>query len=157
AGHFAHQCRYGESVTSVEPVLIRDRVKKLRILSCDAGGKETVREARSLVVGAGGTPHIPDVFWPVKDSKRIFHHARYMEAMADQAWSAGKPLRVAIVGGGQCSAEVFIDLNDQYPTAKVDVIVRSVSLKPADSSPFVNVIFAPYATDLMFSQAQPAR
>src|SRR5690606_22823680 len=52
AGHFSHQCRYGEKVTSVEPVLTQGQVKTLRVWSCDCQGKETVRDTRSLVIGA---------------------------------------------------------------------------------------------------------
>lgn len=158
AKHFAHQCQYGEEVISVEPLLNQGRIKSVRVLSLDTQGREKTREAKSLVVSAGGTPFIPDIFRPFKEDKRIFHHAKYIEAMAGQpCMASGKPARVAIIGGGQSAAEVFIDLNDHYAAAQVDLIVRSFSLKPADSSPFVNEIFSPYATDLVFAQSQAER
>jgi L-ornithine N5-oxygenase len=157
AKHFSHQCRYGEEVKSVEPVITQGRIKSLRVLSCDATGKENIREAKSLVISAGGTPNIPDVFRLHKDDKRIFHHANYLSAMSTLSFNTSEPLRIAVVGGGQSAAEVFIDLNNHYPSAKVDLIVRNFSLKPADSSPFVNEIFAPYATDLVFGQSQSER
>lgn len=157
AKHFSHQCRYGEEVMSVEPLVTQGRVKLLRVLSCDSSGREIVRDAKSLVVSAGGTPNIPDIFRPYQGDKRIFHHAHYLTAIADLPWQSSEPLRIAVVGGGQSAAEVFLDLNDRYPSAKVDLILRNFSLKPADSSPFVNEIFAPYATDLMFRQNQAER
>ena len=52
-------------------------------------------------------------------------------------------MRIAVVGSGQSAAEAFIDLNDSYPSVKVDMILRASALKPADDSPFVNEIFAP--------------
>lgn len=157
ARQFSHQCRYGEEVISVEPLSTQGRVTALRVLSVDHHGKEIARATRSLVVGAGGTPYIPDIFRPFKEDKRIFHHAQYIASMATQPCLNRKPIRVAVVGAGQSAAEAFIDLNDHCPAAQVDLIVRSFSLKPADSSPFVNEIFAPDTTDLMFKQTQVER
>jgi L-ornithine N5-oxygenase len=157
AKHFAHQCRYGEEVMSVEPVMTNGRVKTLRVLSCDIRGEEIIRETKSLVVSAGGTPNIPDIFRSCEKDKRVFHHANYLSALTNFSPSTDEPLRIAVVGGGQSAAEVFIDLNDRYRRAKVDLILRSFSLKPADSSPFVNEIFSPHATDLVFGQSQYER
>lgn len=157
ASHFAHQCRYGQEVTAVEPVLTKGKVTRVRVLSCDSQGKETIRSARALVVSAGGTPSIPDLFRPHRTDKRIFHHAQYLSVMAQHQYGKAEAPRIAIVGAGQSAAEVFLDLHGNYPSAKVDMIVRSFSLKPADSSPFVNEIFAPYATDIVFRQSPAER
>jgi lysine/ornithine N-monooxygenase len=51
-------------------------------------------------------------------------------------------MRIAVIGSGQSAAEAFIDLNDSYPSVKVDMILRGSALKPADDSPFVNEIFS---------------
>ena len=67
------------------------------------------------------------------------------------------PLRIAIVGGGQSAAEAFIDLNDNHPAAHLDLILRGAALKPADDSPFVNEIFSPVYTDLVFNQPEAER
>jgi L-ornithine N5-oxygenase len=77
--------------------------------------------------------------------------------MAAWANTPGRPLRVAVVGGGQSGAEAFIDLNDGYPGAKVDLILRAAVLKPADDSPFVNEIFSPEYTNLVFNQPERER
>lgn len=157
AKHFEHQSRYGEEVLSVEPIIKQNCVKTLCVRSCDSNGRELTRETKSLVVSAGGTPNIPEVFRPFSKDKRIFHHSHYLKAMSEQPDLEGKPLRIAVVGGGQSAAEAFLDLHDNYPSANIDLIVRSFSLKPADSSPFVNQIFSPFSTDLTFSQAQAKR
>ena len=61
-------------------------------------------------------------------------------------------MRIAIIGGGQSAAEAFIDLNDSFPSVQVDMILRGSALKPADDSPFVNEVFSPAFTDLVFQQ-----
>ena len=157
ASHFTHQCRHGEEVTAVEPVLEGRRIELLKVRSRDAQGFEQVRSTRSVVVSTGGTPHIPAVFAPLAREPRLFHHAHYLKRMRHLPVGAGKPLRVAVVGGGQSAAEAFIDLNDSHPQARVDLILRAAALKPADDSPFVNDIFSPACTDLVFNQPEAER
>src|SRR5690606_26233865 len=60
-------------------------------------------------------------------------------------------------GSGQSAAEAFIDLNDSFPSVKVEMILRGSALKPADDSSFVNEIFAPEYTDLVFQQSPADR
>ncbi|MCD5987042.1 lysine N(6)-hydroxylase/L-ornithine N(5)-oxygenase family protein [Pseudomonas sp. CDFA 553] len=152
AAQFNEQSRYGEEVTAIEPVLHKKQVEALRVISRDTQGQNHVRTTRSVVVSSGGTPRIPEAFSGMKGDARVFHHSKYLQSMAQQACANGKPMRIAIVGGGQSAAEAFIDLNDSYPSVQVDVILRGSALKPADDSPFVNEVFSPEFTDLMFSQ-----
>lgn len=157
AEHFATQAQYGEEVTRIEPVLDAGKVRQLRVVSRDAQGREHARLSRAVVIGSGGTPKVPDSFRAFKDDPRVFHHSTYLSSLATLPCNQGKPMRIAIVGSGQSAAEAFIDLNDSFPSVKVDMIVRSSALKPADDSPFVNEIFAPDYTDLVFNQDQADR
>lgn len=152
ASHFEAQSRYGEEVLAIEPVLHQQQVEALRVISRDALGQQHVRTTRSVVVSAGGTPRIPEAFKALKDDSRVFHHSQYLERMAKQSCVNGKPMRIAIIGGGQSAAEAFIDLNDSFPSAQVDLILRGSALKPADDSPFVNEVFSPEFTDLVYQQ-----
>lgn len=152
ASHFQAQSRYGEEVLRVEPVLVNQQVEALQVISRDAQGVEFARTTRSVVVSPGGTPRIPAIFAGLKDDARVFHHSQYLARMAKQACVQGKPMRIAIIGGGQSAAEAFIDLNDSYPSVQVDWIIRGSALKPADDSPFVNEVFSPEFTDLVFQQ-----
>ncbi|MFB4394220.1 MULTISPECIES: lysine N(6)-hydroxylase/L-ornithine N(5)-oxygenase family protein [unclassified Pseudomonas] len=152
ASHFQSQSRYGEEVLRVEPVLVNQQVEALRVISRDAQGMELARTSRSVVVSPGGTPRIPAIFAGFKDDPRVFHHSQYLARMAKQPCVDGKPMRIAIIGGGQSAAEAFIDLNDSYPSVQVDWIIRGSALKPADDSPFVNEVFSPEFTDLVFQQ-----
>ncbi|WP_426140884.1 lysine N(6)-hydroxylase/L-ornithine N(5)-oxygenase family protein [Pseudomonas sp. DWP3-1-2] len=155
---FAEQSRYGEQVLRVEPVVeTGGRVQRLNVISQDLQGREVIRQTRSVIVSTGGTPKIPQVFAGFKDDPRVFHHARYLSAMAAQACARGEPMRIAVVGAGQSAAEAFIDLNDSYPNVQVDMILRAAVLKPADDSPFVNEIFGPDYTDLVFNQPETER
>ena len=158
AVQFAGQSRYGEQVLRVEPVVEADgRVQRLNVISQNQQGCEVSRQTRSVIVSTGGTPKIPPVFAGFKDDPRVFHHARYLSAMATQACSRGEPMRIAVVGAGQSAAEAFIDLSDNYPNVQVDMILRAAVLKPADDSPFVNEIFGPDYTDLVFNQPETER
>ncbi|WP_341523113.1 SidA/IucD/PvdA family monooxygenase [Pseudomonas sp. G.S.17] len=157
AGQFGEQSRYGEEVTAIEPLLHKNKVEALRVLSRDTQGQNHVRTTRSVVVSPGGTPRIPEAFTGLKNDGRVFHHSQYLERMAKQACVNGKPMRIAIIGGGQSAAEAFIDLNDSFPSVQVDMILRGSALKPADDSPFVNEVFSPEFTDLMFSQGGAQR
>lgn len=157
ADHFATQAVYGEEVLRIEPVLDAGRIKHLALISRDGNGQEQRRLTRSVVVGTGGTPKVPATFAAFKGDPRVFHHSRYLSSLAALPCAEGKPMRIAIIGSGQSAAEAFIDLNDSYPSVKVDMIVRASALKPADDSPFVNEVFAPEYTDLVFNQSQAER
>ncbi|QGW76933.1 SidA/IucD/PvdA family monooxygenase [Pseudomonas alkylphenolica] len=152
ADHFATQAVYGEEVLRVEPELVDGKIDHLRLISRDQKGQEHLRRARSVVVGSGGTPKIPAAFAPFKADPRVFHHSQYLNSLENLPCAKGQAMRIAIVGSGQSAAEAFIDLNDSYPSVKVDMILRASALKPADDSPFVNEVFAPDYTDLVFNQ-----
>ncbi|MGG2396277.1 lysine N(6)-hydroxylase/L-ornithine N(5)-oxygenase family protein [Pseudomonas sp. SH1-B] len=154
---FADQCAYGESVVRVEPVHAAQGIDQLRVISVDSQGNERFRLARSIVLSTGGTPRIPSAFTHLRDDARVFHHAQYLERMASQPCTRHQPMRIAVVGGGQSAAEAFIDLNDSYPSVQVDMILRAAVLKPADDSPFVNEIFTPDYTDLVFNEPEAER
>ncbi|PAA00200.1 lysine N(6)-hydroxylase/L-ornithine N(5)-oxygenase family protein [Pseudomonas fragi] len=158
AMQFAEQSRYGEHVLRVEPVVeAGGRVRHLNVISQNLHGREVSRQARSVIVSTGGTPKVPQAFAGFKDDPRVFHHGRYLSAMATQPCTRGEPMRIAVVGAGQSAAEAFIDLNDSYPNVQVDIILRAGVLKPADDSPFVNEIFGPDYTDLVFNQPETER
>ncbi|MGO3030797.1 lysine N(6)-hydroxylase/L-ornithine N(5)-oxygenase family protein [Pseudomonas helleri] len=157
ASHFEAQSRYGEEVLAIEPVLHQQQVEALRVISRDSQGQHHVRTTRSVVVSAGGTPRIPAAFKALKDDARVFHHSQYLERMSRQPCVNGQPMRIAIIGGGQSAAEAFIDLNDSYPSAQVDWVLRGSALKPADDSPFVNEVFSPEFTDLVYQQGTAER
>lgn len=157
ASHLAPLCRYGEEATAVEPVADTGRIELLRVRSRDRLGHEHVRTTRSVVVSTGGTPRIPEAFAHLRHEPRVFHHADYLDRLRSWSLPTGRAPRIAVVGGGQSAAEAFIDLNDNHPAVQADLILRAAALKPADDSPFVNEVFSPAYTDLVFNQPEPER
>ncbi|WP_437883879.1 lysine N(6)-hydroxylase/L-ornithine N(5)-oxygenase family protein [Pseudomonas sp. LRF_L74] len=149
AKHFSDQAFYGQEVFRIEPEIHDGAIDHLRVLSRDNTGREQLRRARSIVIGTGGTPNIPRVFKNLQEDPRIFHHSRYISGL--KQISANKGPRIAIIGSGQSAAEAFIDIHENIPNSNIDMIMRSSALKPADDSPFVNEIFAPATTDLIFN------
>ena len=152
AEHFADQAVYGEEVMRIEPEFDKGAIHHLKLISRDSHGQESVRHTRSVVISTGGSPKIPAAFEAYKDDPRVFHHSTYLSSVNKLQCSEGKPMRIAIIGSGQSAAEAFIDLNDSFPSVKAEMILRGTALKPADDTPFVNEIFAPQYTDLVFQQ-----
>jgi L-ornithine N5-oxygenase len=157
AGHFAGQAAYGQTVVAVEPVSGGQGVDTLRVRAHDTEGREQEYLTRALALSTGGTPRFPAQFAALREHPRVFHHAHYLARMADQPCTRHQSMRIAVIGGGQSAAEAFIDLNDSFPSVQVDMILRAAVLKPADDSPFVNDIFSPNYTDLVFNEPASER
>ncbi|MFD1692318.1 SidA/IucD/PvdA family monooxygenase [Azotobacter chroococcum] len=64
---------------------------------------------------------------------------------------------MAVLGSGQSAAEIYSDLAGRYPQAEISLVMRAQAMRPADDSPFVNEIFDPAFTDVVYRQPQPER
>lgn len=156
ASHFDHRCRYGEEVVEIEPMKEDGHVTRLQVHSVDASGRAHARLTRDLVFGIGGVPHIPLAFEAMRDD-RVFHAAYYLERIEALVQRNAAPRRIAVIGGGQSGAEIFMDLVSRFGDAEVTLITRGEALMPSDDSPFVNEIFSPQFTDLIYHQSQELR
>lgn len=152
AGHFADRVAYGETVTAVEPERQGGQVTTLRVRSHDAAGREHLRRTRSLSIATGGRPNVPAVFAGLAEDARVFHSSRYLGTVGALALPDRRETRIAVVGAGQSAAEVFVDLAGRFDHAQVDLVTRSLALKPSDDTPFVNEIFNTGFTDLIYRQ-----
>ncbi|TBV11409.1 lysine N(6)-hydroxylase/L-ornithine N(5)-oxygenase family protein [Stutzerimonas kirkiae] len=158
AEHFADQVRYGEEVLRIEPVKsATGAIQKLKLISLDSKGQEQARHTRAAVISSGGTPRIPEIFTAFKNDPRVFHHSRYLSSLERLPCTQGKPMRIAIIGSGQSGAEAFIDLHESFPNVKAEIITRASAMKPADDTPFVNEVFGPAYTDLVFTNTPEGR
>lgn len=153
AGRFAEQVAYGESVVDVQPEVRGGNVELLRIKSRDQAGRFSERLTRNLVVSIGGTPRMPPAFHPCAHDDRIFHTHHYLRRIQTNAHAS----RIALIGGGQSAAEIFLDLHGRANAPQVDLIMRARALKPADSSPYVNEVFNSEFVDHVFSQPTEVR
>ena len=113
-----------------------------------------------IILSAGGSPKIPRVLaslqprpWTEESVLTIpvLHTASYITCIPPVLANLAKlekPLKIAIVGSGQSSAECLMDIYNRlegFPVGghQIDMIIRKGSLKPSDDSPFVNEIFDP--------------
>jgi L-ornithine N5-oxygenase len=141
---------------AVEPVRTGDTVTALRVVSRSESGRESARQTRGLVVAVGGSPHVPELFKRLEYDPRMLHSSRYLDLIGERGLERPDS-RVAVIGGGQSAAEITVDLQSRFPEARIDLIFRGHSLKPSDSSPFVNEIFHPSYTDFMYDLAEQDR
>ncbi|PMS20348.1 ornithine monooxygenase [Trinickia dabaoshanensis] len=153
---------YGEDVASVQPVFdTRDRrvVTHLRVRSTDASGRSRERATRALSVGIGGTPAVPAPFAALASRRdpALVHSSAYLSSIERVVGDGSARKRVAVVGGGQSAAEVFVDLTRRFAHVDATLIMRGPALRPADDSPFVNEIFNPSFTDTVYAQSDDAR
>ncbi|MER0215495.1 MAG: ornithine monooxygenase [Nitrosomonas sp.] len=153
ASHFDDSCAYGEEVIEVLPEKSGNEVMYLRVRSCDRNHNVHERLTRSLAVGIGGKPRIPGCFLALKDDNRIFHSNDYLRRIREFP----NVEKIAVVGGGQSAAEIFMDLHGRFDHAKVDLIMRARSIRPSDDSPFVNEIFNADFTDFVFNSTEQER
>jgi lysine/ornithine N-monooxygenase len=148
ASHFQQHCHYAEQVLRIEPVMVGEQVDHLRVISISSNGEQHIRLAKDLVIGAGGRAKIPAPFDQLLDNNHIWHSSTYLQ-------NKGKIQpgdKVAVLGAGQSAAEICLDLLKMPQQPQVDLIMRAGTLKPADSSPFVNEIFSPAFTNVVFAQ-----
>lgn len=153
AGKLPSVCAYDQRVTAIEPVEREGEVTHLRILSEDAQGRRTVRQARQIVVAPGGQTHWPELFAGLRGTSGISHSNEFTEAVLPHVMPGQ---RVAIIGGGQSASEIFAALAGHPAELSVDLILRGHALKPADDSPFVNEVFDIAHTDILH-RMEPAR
>jgi lysine N6-hydroxylase len=137
---FAHYLRWAaERLPTLE---FRKSVKEVRFdrvgFVVDFGGG-LVQPARNLAVATGQQPHVPD--WAQTSLDRnCFHSHGYMTSPLSVDHR-----RVAIVGGGQSGAEIFLDLMaaSRGRPAEVVWITRRPGLDPLDETAFTNEYFTP--------------
>src|SRR5690606_25230269 len=118
-------------------------------------GEQVIRErlTRNLVISIGGHPRVPDSFSSLQGNPRVFHSNSYLKEIAQHPHAK----KIAVVGGGQSAAEIFMDLHHRSPVTEVDLIMRARAIKPSDDSPFVNEIFNTDFTDYVFNSSDQQR
>lgn len=156
ASHFDDQVHYGQAVEAVEPWLEAGRLQGVEVISRDRDGRALRSRARNLVLGMGGAPQVPAAFEGMDDA-RVIHSSRYRGGIEPLLADGSRPLRVAVVGGGQSAAEIFEDLTRRFPQVDASLVLRGTALKPSDDSPFVNEIFNPSFIDQIYRQSAERR
>ncbi len=151
ASHFNRLVDYGVHVTGIAV----DRDAEGRPLYTVTTSAGATHQARALVIGTGRAPYIPEPFDAVS-SPRVFHLTRYLPALQELEelrMAAGldrAPRAVTVIGGSQSAVELTLDLARRYPHARVTTLVRSLTLRLKDTSPFSEEGYFPDFTDYYY-------
>ncbi|GAA6009416.1 uncharacterized protein JCM10292_004285 [Rhodotorula paludigena] len=173
--HQGSEVAYGEEVISVDALRPdeHDEGAEVRVLKVTSrrtdSGETTVRFTRNLVISAGGTPKIPPQLCAPElvATERIMHSASFQEKINDllprivEKRSRQRPLRFAVVGAGQSSAECFLHLrtklapllpagDSELERPQIDMLLRSSSLRPTDEGQFSNEVFDPSMSQAVY-------
>ncbi|CCX16267.1 L-lysine 6-monooxygenase (NADPH-requiring)-domain-containing protein [Pyronema domesticum] len=155
ADHFVDVVRYSHSVEEIVPVDGQRQIREWDITATnEATGTVEKFTTRNVVIAIGGRPSIPD---GLSSDPRIIHSSRYSSAIPALLSDSSAPYKIAVIGAGQSSAEIFQNLGSKYPNAKTSLFIRSHALKPSDDSPFVNEIFNPERVDEVFAMDAETR
>ncbi|WP_030908492.1 SidA/IucD/PvdA family monooxygenase [Streptosporangium amethystogenes] len=142
---------YGRRCVAVEPVLSGDGQVERWIARLADG---STIGCRTLVVGAGRDPHIPEVFETLP-RERIIHSTEFSQKVAGLDHAA--PHRVAVIGGAQSAAEMLWATHQGMPNAECTMIMRSIGLNGYESSKFTNELFYASFVDKFYESRPEAR
>jgi len=158
AGQVQHRVRYDVDVESIQPAPARPDgpIDRLRVCARDGAGAVHEYLARVIVVATGGSPRLPAQV-AVGSGRRAFHSSQFLERIRDGFPERERAYSFVVVGSGQSAAEILDYLLGTYPNASVTGVLRQWAYKPSDSSEFVNEIFLPDATDLVFNAPPEVR
>ncbi|KAI9689737.1 MAG: hypothetical protein M1822_009619 [Bathelium mastoideum] len=159
AGWFDEVVSYNQDVFEVNPRRSSTEggtVDHFVVRSKDnASGTITERKAKHVVIAVGGKPNIPKPL-PANHA-RIVHSAKYASSVPKLLPNTQGQYDVVIIGSGQSAAEVFHNLQKQYPNSRTRLVIRGSCLRPSDDSPFVNEIFDPERVDAFYHQSSATR
>ncbi|KAL8813185.1 MAG: hypothetical protein Q9200_000452 [Gallowayella weberi] len=157
ASHFEDKVQYGyetESVAAIDNQKGPITTWQITSRNTETDHMSTVT-AQSVVIAIGGKPKIPI---PLNGlDSRVVHSSSYSITVPQILKENWKAHSVAVVGGGQSSAEIFDDLQTRYPNSSVTLFTGASALKPSDDSPFVNEVFDPERVDTFYNQAPESR
>ena len=150
-----------------------------------ATGRIVIRYTRNLSVAVGGVPKLPTAFEAAYTQQlkvpnavpRIVHSGTYVPslealepllhraaALRRQSGAAASMLddsarlRLAVIGAGQSSTEMLMNLHARFPTAVVTMIFRASALVPSDDTGFINsAAFDPERTDEFWRASETQR
>ncbi|WP_371786711.1 SidA/IucD/PvdA family monooxygenase [Streptosporangium subroseum] len=142
---------YGRRCVAIEPVLSDGGEVERWVVRLGDG---STIGCRTLVVGAGRDPHIPEVF-DTLPRERIIHSTEYSRKIAGLDHDA--PHRVAVIGGAQSAAEMLWATHQNMPNAQCTMVMRSIGLNGYESSKFTNELFYASFIDEFYGSRPEAR
>jgi L-ornithine N5-oxygenase len=157
AESFRHLVRYNTRVIEVLPASSNGRVEVLRVRTIDLTTGETGELlTRNLLVGTGGEPFVPGNI-DTGSERRAVHSSQCLQRLQRDFADISGEHRFVIVGSGQTAADIYYNLIQSYPRARITAAVRGFGLKPQDDTHFVNEIFFPEVVGLLYDMPAAAR
>ncbi|KAL8971553.1 MAG: hypothetical protein Q9183_001001, partial [Haloplaca sp. 2 TL-2023] len=152
ASHFEDDVQYASEAVSVSAINndFGGPTDGWQITSRDTEtNQRSTVTAKNAVIAIGGKPRIP-VDVPEDLKSCVIHSSSYSTAIARSLPDPQTEYAIAVVGGGQSSAEIFNDLQTRYPSSSATLFTGASALKPSDDSPFVNEVFDPERVDKFY-------
>ncbi|MGR9556474.1 SidA/IucD/PvdA family monooxygenase (plasmid) [Rhizobium leguminosarum] len=156
AAAFADKVHYGTLVTRVSPVTCADGAPPyFEVTARRLETGETLSYfARNVVYAAGGKPRVPNGV--ACDGARILHSSNFLPGFAKEFSARDQVCEIAVTGDGQSAGEVVAYLLDNYPQARVHLLIAGAAPGAADDSHFVNEHFQAADVD-RFQFADPGK
>lgn len=129
------QVIYNCKVIDITPELDENGNIKEWLVISDKG--EEYR-AKKIIYGGGRDLNIPEVFSSILGD-RVIHSVNYLSVLS--GIEKKKVRNIAVIGGAQSSAEIYQSCIEQFPDAKVSMIMRSIGLVNYEGSQFTNTLF----------------
>ncbi|GAA2894917.1 lysine N(6)-hydroxylase/L-ornithine N(5)-oxygenase family protein [Streptosporangium fragile] len=143
--------QYGRRCVAVDPVLSPGgRIERWTVRLADG----STISCRTLMIGAGRDPHVPEVFGTLP-RERVIHSTEYSRGIARLDHDA--PHRVVVIGGAQSAAEMLWATHQSMPNARCTMVMRSIGLNGYESSKFTNELFYASFVDEFYRSGPEAR
>lgn len=148
AGYFRHVARLDSRIVDVG--VTEESGEPCWVTTAEDG---TRARGRSLVLGTGRTPYVPEPFAGLR-SPRVVHLSDYLPAVRGLG---GPPAEVAVVGGSQSAVEITLDLAHRFPDCRVSLYARTPGLRLKDTSPFSEEGYFPEFTGYYYRAARRSK
>lgn len=109
---------------------------------------------RTLVLGTGPQPNVPDLFRPHLGA-RVFHSAQFLSNT--DTFDRDNALTFTIIGSGQSAGEVLLHLYDRFPNARFNSLQRGLAFPIVDVGHFSNEVYFPEEVDYFHALPPEAR
>ena len=137
ASHFEEDVDYNQNVVDITPVIGADGLTNSWQIRSEhtESGKETLTTTRHVVIAVGGKPRIPEVLMKPSPSCAVIHSSSYTHMIPPVLREHDTQHSIAIIGGGQSAAEIYLDLQHSSKSTKVHLYIKDTALRPSDDSP----------------------
>lgn len=141
ASDFQNDVQYSYNLKHVIPNIEYDgTVKTLTVTVENVITKKTETHiTKNLSLALGGTPNTPKI---INKNHHIIHSFNFRQSIREiLEHGRNKPLKFAVVGGGQSAIEMLLYLYEHFPEASMDSIFSNFTYLQSDSSLFINEVF----------------